>query len=48
MHFVLLIFFVILPHGELTGAGESGVNPESWQDPAVEDKPGGQDDQKRQ
>ena len=35
------LFF--LPHGEVAGAGESGLDPQARQYPAVENVPGGHD-----
>ena len=41
----LLVFFgfvwFFLPHGEFAGVGESGLDSEARQDPAVENVPGG-------
>ena len=41
MSVFLLVFFVLLPHGELTASGESGLNSQKRQNPAIEDIPGG-------
>ena len=41
MAIFLLVFFVLLPHGELTASGESGLNSQKRQNPAIEDIPGG-------
>lgn len=48
MLFILLLILTFLPHREFTGAGESGLNAQARQNPAIEDKPGGQDGQKSQ
>jgi hypothetical protein len=41
----LLIIFILLPHGEFTASGESGLDSQKRQNPAVEDIPAGQDGQ---
>jgi hypothetical protein len=40
-----LLFFVIffLPHGEVTGSRESGLDPKARQNPTIENIPGGND-----
>lgn len=45
--FFLFVLF-LLPHGEFAGTGESGVNPEARQNPAVENIPGGKYANQRQ
>lgn len=32
----------LLPHGELTCPGESGLYPEAWQNPTIENVPDGE------
>ena len=41
LKFFPLVCVFLLPHGEIAGAGESGLNPQARQDPAIENIPGG-------
>jgi len=46
---VVFIFgLFILPHGEFTGAGESGLYSKARQNPTVENVPGGKNADKNQ
>ena len=39
--FILVFLFLVLPPGEFTGSGQSGLDPHLWQDPAIENIPDG-------
>ena len=46
--FFALASFFLLPHGEVAGAGESGLHPKARQYPAVENVPCGHNADKSQ
>jgi hypothetical protein len=39
--FLFFSVLIVLPHGEFTGSGESGLNSETRQNPAVKNEPDG-------
>jgi hypothetical protein len=46
--FVFVAGFIILPHGEVTGTGKSGLHSEMRQNPTVENVPRSKDTNKNQ
>jgi hypothetical protein len=39
--FFLVLFFIFLPHGEVTGTRQSSLDPETRQNPTIENIPDG-------